>query len=100
MLLIPCPRCGPRAEIEFQWGGPAHLQRPDPTTATDRVWGEYLYSRTNPKGIAAERWRHAFGCRQWFNLLRDTATHEVLAVYAMGEPPPGAAPDPRPSPSP
>ena len=30
---------------------------------------------------------HAFGCRQWFNLVRDTRTHEIAAVYPMGAPP-------------
>lgn len=29
-----------------------------------------------------------FGCRQWFNLARNTATDEILAVYKMGEQPP------------
>ncbi|NNM62319.1 MAG: sarcosine oxidase subunit delta, partial [Steroidobacteraceae bacterium] len=28
MLLIPCPYCGKRPEIEFTYGGQAHLVRP------------------------------------------------------------------------
>ena len=28
MLLIPCPWCGPRDEIEFHYGGEAHIARP------------------------------------------------------------------------
>ena len=28
MLLIPCPWCGPRAEVEFTCGGEAHIERP------------------------------------------------------------------------
>ena len=28
MLLIDCPHCGPRAEIEFRYGGEAHMVRP------------------------------------------------------------------------
>ncbi|MEQ1611156.1 MAG: sarcosine oxidase subunit delta, partial [Hyphomicrobiaceae bacterium] len=27
MLLIECPHCGPRAEIEFRCGGEAHVAR-------------------------------------------------------------------------
>ncbi len=27
MLLIPCPLCGPRAEVEFRYAGEAHLIR-------------------------------------------------------------------------
>jgi heterotetrameric sarcosine oxidase delta subunit len=93
MLLIPCPWCGPRAEIEFVWGGEAHLRRPDPADqATDQAWGDYLFMRANTKGAQAERWAHVHGCRQWFNLVRDTATHQVLAAYRMDEPPPAGAP--------
>ncbi len=96
MLLIPCPWCGAREETEFACGGESHIARPDPQAASDRDWAEYLYYRTNPKGLLAERWLHAQGCRRWFNLLRDTVTHEIRAVYKMGEPrpepPPGIAP--------
>ena len=37
----------------------------------------------------AERWRHTFGCGQWFNVVRDTVTHEVSAVYGIADPRPG-----------
>ncbi len=84
MLLIDCPWCGPRDEIEFSYGGESHLRRPD----NDAEWTEYLFFRKNPKGLAFERWVHAQGCRQWFNLARDTVSHRVLAIYAMGEAPP------------
>jgi sarcosine oxidase subunit delta len=87
MLLIACPYCGPRAEPEFVWSGDAHVARPPPE-CDDATWGRYLFVRRNPKGLALERWRHAFGCRQWFNLARDTVSHEILAVYPMGAPPP------------
>ena len=45
--------------------------------------------RANPKGVLAERWVHAHGCRRWFNLLRDTVSHRILAAYRIGERPPG-----------
>ncbi|MCY4229976.1 MAG: sarcosine oxidase subunit delta [Alphaproteobacteria bacterium] len=41
-----------------------------------------------PKGVHAERWIHAQGCRRWFNVLRHTVSHEVVAVYPMGTPRP------------
>lgn len=31
---------------------------------------------------------HSIGCRRWFNVLRDTATHEVLTSYRLDEPRP------------
>ena len=96
MLLIACPWCGPRAEIEVRWGGQSHLVRPDPPSqVSDAVWGEYLYVRKNIKGAQAERWLHRYGCRQWFNVVRDTTTHAVLAVYRMGEAPPETSAEPR-----
>ena len=30
MLLIPCPWCGPRNQIEFTYGGDATVRRPAP----------------------------------------------------------------------
>jgi heterotetrameric sarcosine oxidase delta subunit len=60
-----------------------------PTLAeSDQAWGEYLFFRDNPKGLHVERWRHAQGCGQWFNLVRHTVTHEILSVYSITDPPP------------
>ena len=89
VLLIPCPFCGDRPEIEFTHGGQAHLVRPaQPADLNDQAWAEFLYMRTNTKGIHAERWRHARGCGQFFNALRDTTTDHFLAVYKTGTPRP------------
>jgi len=91
MFLIECPHCGPRDESEFTCGGEAHIVRPpDPFALDDAAWAEYLFMRRNPKGVHHERWVHAQGCRRWFNVSRHTVTHEILAVYAMGEAPPAA----------
>ena len=81
MLLITCPWCGARDEIEFSYGGQAHIARPkDPSTLSDEDWAQFLFMRDNPKGRFAERWMHAAGCRRWFNGLRDTVSHEIIAV--------------------
>lgn len=84
MLRIACPYCGPRDEVEFHYGGPSHVTRPE-LTATDREWTHYLYFRENPKGPYRERWLHTAGCGRWFNVRRDTLTHEILKVYPMGD---------------
>ena len=89
MMQIVCPFCGARNENEFHRGGEAHIVRPDPAMDTsDEAWREYLFYRDNPKGIIFERWRHTFGCGQWFNVARDTVTHEVKAVYRITDPKP------------
>jgi len=87
MLQIPCPYCGVRDEPEFTFGGQAHLSRP-PLSASDAEWTGYLFHRDNPKGPHYERWLHAYGCGRWFNIARNTVTHDVLAVYRVGEPKP------------
>jgi sarcosine oxidase subunit delta len=85
MLLIPCPNCGPRDETEFHYGGQAHVPYPEnPSELTDTEWSRYLFYRENPKGIFAERWVHSTGCRQWFNMLRDTVSYDIKAIYPMG----------------
>ncbi len=92
MLLIDCPYCGPRPELEFSYGGEAHIARPaNPDALSDEDWADFLYMRTNPKGIHAERWRHVHGCARWFNALRDTVSDMFQATYKTGERRPDAA---------
>jgi sarcosine oxidase subunit delta len=86
MLLITCPYCGPRPELEFVHGGEAHIARPtQPEALNDEAWTEYLYMRANPKGLHAERWRHLHGCARFFNALRDTTTDQFVVTYKTGE---------------
>lgn len=88
MLLIPCPWCGPRDEIEFACGGEAHRVRPaDPEALSDAEWADFLFMRTNPKGDHRERWVHAHGCRRWFNIERHTVTHAIARAYKPEERP-------------
>ena len=90
MLLIHCPHCGARPELEFAYGGQAHIARPlDPSQVSDDDWASYLYLRSNTKGVHAERWRHVRGCGRFFNALRDTTTDRILVTYKAGEQPPG-----------
>jgi|HigsolmetaAR203D_1030402.scaffolds.fasta_scaffold00088_2 heterotetrameric sarcosine oxidase delta subunit len=89
MFVISCPWCGPREQREFSYGGEAHIVRPrNADELTDEAWADYLFMRKNPKGLHYERWVHSHGCRRWFNVARNTATDEILAVYRMGEAPP------------
>ncbi len=95
MLLIDCPYCGRRPELEFTYGGQAHVARPaDPSTLSDQEWAEFLYFRANPRGVHAERWRHTHGCARFFNALRDTTSDVFSATYKIGEQRPDA---PRPA---
>ncbi len=93
MLLIPCPYCEmDRPELEFRYGGEAHIVRArDPSSASDADWADYLYMRSNPKGLHVERWRHTSGCGRFFNAVRNTVTDKLLATYKAGEPKPDLA---------
>jgi sarcosine oxidase, subunit delta len=94
MLLIDCPYCGERPQLEFVYGGEAHIARPAAGQELTRdEWADFLYARTNSRGVHAERWRHTRGCGRFFNALRDTTTDQFLATYEAGAArPPGTPP--------
>ena len=86
MLLIDCPYCGARDESEFACGGEAHIVRPaDPDKVSDEQWAQYLFMRSNPKGLHREQWLHAAGCRRYFNAERDTVSYRISGTYKIGE---------------
>jgi heterotetrameric sarcosine oxidase delta subunit len=77
-----------RDQSEFTFGGEATVERPaNPEAATDEEWANYLFYRDNVKGVHRERWLHAFGCRQWFLVERDTVTHEISGCRRLDEAP-------------
>ncbi len=86
MLLVPCPWCGERAEIEFQCAGEASERPRDPMALDDEALADWLYARANRRGEAAERWWHQHGCRQWFTLVRDTSTNAFVDVAPAHRP--------------
>jgi len=94
MLLIPCPWCGPRNQVEFTYGGDATLQRPA-NDASVAAWFAYVYLRDNPKGPLDELWLHSAGCRSWFRVRRDTRTHDILGSARIGQDLPAIAADAR-----
>jgi sarcosine oxidase subunit delta len=76
MLLIPCPYCGLRDESEFSHRGEV-VDRPNPDTASDAQWVQYLYYRSNVRGWQREYWVHTHGCLQLFVICRHTLTQEI-----------------------
>jgi sarcosine oxidase subunit delta len=82
MLIITCPYCREeRTELELTFGGEADVIRPAvPGVVSDEKWAEYLYFRDNRKGAQAEQWCCSGGCGQWFKVVRDTVSHQVLCA--------------------
>jgi sarcosine oxidase subunit delta len=93
MLLIHCPYCdAARPELEFTYAGEAHIARPeDPSALSDEAWRNYLYIRSNRRGLHFERWRHVHGCARFFNAVRETVEDRFLLTYRAGEPRPSEA---------
>ena len=90
MLLIRCPYCETeRPELEFRYGGEALLERPkDPALVSDDAWTAYLWTRKNPKGPHAERWRHVHGCGRFFNAARNTVSDLIVSTWRVDDSPP------------
>ena len=85
MLLLPCPWCGPRDAVEFDYTGEGRA-RPDPRTTNAVQWRDYLYTRRNVAGWTTEGWYHRMGCRRHVLIERDTTTNEVRpAATAPGK---------------
>ena len=74
-MLSPCPHCGPRSVAEFTFERP--LEAVTPQEASTETLVHALFTRDNPKGPSRELWRHAYGCRSWVVLTRDTFSHVI-----------------------
>jgi sarcosine oxidase, subunit delta len=87
MIIIRCPYCHEqRTEEELTYGGEADIVRPpEPESVSDLQWTEYLFMRSNLKGLLAEQWCCALGCGQWFKVRRDSVTHEIHEVLRFDE---------------
>jgi sarcosine oxidase, subunit delta len=76
MKIMTCPLNGPRNISEFVWYGDVK-DMPDPATATDAQWTEYLFLENNIAGEVYEWWLHA-PSNNWFIARRNTVTEEIL----------------------
>ena len=86
MLEIKCPYCGKRSQNEFSYGGDSKVKRPElGKEVSDKEWDDFIYFRNNPRGKHFELWHHLAGCRQWFKVSRDTATHEIFKTVKLNE---------------
>ena len=86
MLEIKCPYCGKRSQNEYSYGGDATVKRPElGKEISDKEWDDFVYFRNNTRGKHLEFWHHVSGCRQWFKVLRNTATHEIFKTVKINE---------------
>jgi sarcosine oxidase subunit delta len=87
MFVIHCPHCQEaREEEEFHYEGEAFIARPaNPEAEGDEAWGDYLFSKKNPKGWHWEMWGHASACRKIFVVKRNTANHQIAGSWTLAE---------------
>ncbi len=79
MKIMPCPLNGPRNIAEFVCGGEVEAM-PDPASAADAEWTDYVFMHRNRRGVVREWWFHT-ATAYWFIAERDTATDEILKTY-------------------
>jgi heterotetrameric sarcosine oxidase delta subunit len=65
---------------EFSYLGDAGYRRPDLGSGNLEEFCDAVYLRDNPAGPHEELWYHAFGCRSWLIVTRNTRTHEIRAT--------------------
>jgi sarcosine oxidase subunit delta len=79
MKLMTCPINGPRLISEFSYGGEVRGM-PDPDSASDAEWTDYVFNRSGVPGIKREWWCHT-PSGTWFIAERDTSTDSILQTY-------------------
>jgi sarcosine oxidase, subunit delta len=84
MKLMTCPINGPRSISEFAYAGELRPM-PDPGSATDTAWAEYVFHRSGVPGVKLEWWCHT-PSGVWFIAERDTATDLIRRTYLYGSP--------------
>jgi sarcosine oxidase subunit delta len=79
MKLLRCPINGERPLQEFTYGGEVR-EMPDPKSASDAEWADYVYNRASEPGIRIEWWYHnASG--YWFLAERDIVSDTVIRTF-------------------
>jgi sarcosine oxidase subunit delta len=79
MKIIECPINGPRPAQEFHFGGELR-NMPNPETASDAEWADYVFNRNGEPGIKREWWYHV-PSGTWFVAERDNCSDEFLSTY-------------------
>ena len=76
---MTCPVNGVRAISEFVCGGDLR-DMPDPNTASDAMWSDYVFNRNSVPAVKREWWCHT-PSGVWFIAERDTATDTIQRTY-------------------
>src|SRR5687768_16416492 len=83
MKLLRCPINGLRPLQEFSYGGVVR-PAPEPSTASDVQWADYVFNRDGGPGVKKEWWYH-IASGTWFIAERDNQKDEFIRSYLYGE---------------
>ena len=79
MKIMTCPVNGPRVISEFSYAGEFRAM-PEPETASDRAWSDYVFNRNSLPGVKFEWWCHT-PSGTWFIAERDTASDTIRRTF-------------------
>ena len=79
MKILTCPLNGPRPIQEFLFGGELRTM-PDPASASDDEWADYVFHREGQAGTKIEWWYH-LPSGTWFLAERDNQTDQFVRTY-------------------
>lgn len=68
---------------EFAYGG-EYRDMPDPVSASDAQWADYVFNRTSLPRVKKEWWYHV-PSGTWFIAERDVGTDQVQRTYIFGD---------------
>jgi sarcosine oxidase subunit delta len=83
MKLLLCPINGLRPVTEFFYWGEVR-DMPEPDTASDETWADYVFNRNGAPALKKEWWYH-LPSGVWFIVERDTLLDEVKRTYLFGQ---------------
>lgn len=80
-IKIRCRICGWRPVEEFVYGEIPVVPDDIKAKGEEAYEFDFGYMRNNTEGVQQEAWFHAYGCRRWTNIQRNTVTDAVVISW-------------------
>lgn len=83
MKILNCPVNGPRPIQEFVFGGEVRAM-PEPASASDSQWADYVFNRQGEPSVKREWWCH-LASSTWFIAERDNVSDRIIRTYLWNQ---------------
>ncbi|MEM9776932.1 MAG: sarcosine oxidase subunit delta [Chloroflexota bacterium] len=80
-IKIRCKYCGLRPVEEFYYGEVPEVPEEIKAQGEEAYEFDFGYMRKNTEGVQTEAWFHAYGCRRWTYVQRNTVTDAVVLKW-------------------